>query len=127
MVFEDESNDDLSSLQISSFDDDMQYQIPASIEHQDYNGLEKAPEGLCMEHRLPTERRVAFEAFDTSGRFLVCAQPAGQDCGFLGWVDPKWPPTMQNALLKLWEMFEDSRTARRKDNLVFGDLCVVSY
>ncbi|XBI07014.1 hypothetical protein VPH35_134970 [Triticum aestivum] len=24
---------------------------------------------------------------------------------------------MQNALLKLWEMFEDSRTARRKDNL----------
>ncbi|XBH73130.1 hypothetical protein VPH35_100284 [Triticum aestivum] len=24
---------------------------------------------------------------------------------------------MQNALLKLWEMFEDNRTARRKDNL----------
>ena len=39
------------------------------------------------------------------------------NCGFLAWVDPEWPPTMQNALLKLWEMFEDSRTARRKDNL----------
>nr|XP_020167521.1 uncharacterized protein LOC109753000 [Aegilops tauschii subsp. strangulata] len=92
MVFEDESSDDWSSLHISSSDDDMQYQIPASIEDQDYNGLEKAPEGLCVEHRLPTERRVAFEGFETGRRFLVCAQP-------------------------LWEMFEDSRTARRKDNL----------
>ncbi|KAM3412170.1 hypothetical protein ACQJBY_003692 [Aegilops geniculata] len=117
MVFEDESSDDLSSLQISSSDDGMHYQIPVSIEDQDYNGLEKAPEGLCVEHRLPTERRVAFESFKTGRRFLVCAQPEGENCGFLGWVDPEWPPTMQNALLKLWEMFEDSRTARRKDNL----------
>ena len=28
-----------------------------------------------MEHRLPTERRVAFESFETGRRFLVCAQP----------------------------------------------------
>ncbi|XBI02226.1 hypothetical protein VPH35_130821 [Triticum aestivum] len=76
MVFEDESSDDLSSLQISSSDDGMHYQIPASIEDQDYNGLENAPEGLCVEHRLPTERRVAFESFETGRRFLVCAQPA---------------------------------------------------
>nr|XP_020194551.3 uncharacterized protein LOC109780370 [Aegilops tauschii subsp. strangulata] len=69
MVFEDESSDDLSSLQISSDDDGMHYQIPASIEDQDYNGLEKAPEGLCVEHRLPTERRVAFESFETGRRF----------------------------------------------------------
>ncbi|XBJ20802.1 hypothetical protein VPH35_011566 [Triticum aestivum] len=123
MVFEDESSDDLSSLQISSDDDGMHYQvsdrarIPASIEDQDYNGLEKAPEGLWVEHRLPTERRVAFESFETGRRFLVCAQPEAVNCGFLSWVDPEWPPTMQNALLKLWEMFEDSRTARRKDNL----------
>ena len=27
-----------------------------------------------MEHRLPTERRVAFESFETVRRFLVCAQ-----------------------------------------------------
>ncbi|KAM3310780.1 hypothetical protein ACQJBY_031439 [Aegilops geniculata] len=116
MVFEDESSDDLSSLQISS-SDGMHYQILASIEDQDYNGLETAPEGLCVEHRLPTERRVAFESFETGRRFLVCAQPEAVNCGFLAWVDPEWPPTMQNALLKLWEMFEDSRTARRKDNL----------
>ncbi|XP_048573955.1 uncharacterized protein LOC125554444 [Triticum urartu] len=117
MVFEDESSDDMSGVQISSSSDGMHYQIPASIEDQDYNGLENAPEGLCVEHRLPTERRVAFESFETGRRFLVCAQPEAVNCGFLAWVDPKWPPTMQNALLKLWEMFEDSRTARRKDNL----------
>ncbi|XBJ13235.1 uncharacterized protein [Aegilops tauschii subsp. strangulata] len=117
MVFEDESSDDLSGLQISSDDDGMHYQIPASIEDQDYNGLENAPEGLYVEHRLPTERRVAFESFETGRRFLVCAQPEAVNCGFLAWVDPEWPPTMQNALLKLWEMFEDSRTARGKDNL----------
>nr|XP_040259305.1 uncharacterized protein LOC109777455 [Aegilops tauschii subsp. strangulata] len=41
----------------------------------------------------------------------------GQDCGSVEWVDPEWPPTMQNALLKLWEMYQDSRSDRRKDNL----------
>ncbi|XBI49650.1 hypothetical protein VPH35_113189 [Triticum aestivum] len=76
MVFEDESSDDLSTPQISSSDDGMHCQIPASIEDQDYNGLEKAPKGLCGEHRLPTERRVDFESFETGRRFLICAQPA---------------------------------------------------
>ncbi|XBJ14399.1 hypothetical protein VPH35_006445 [Triticum aestivum] len=117
MVFEDESSDNLSSLQISSDDDGMHYQIPASIEDQDYNGLEMAPEGLYVEHRLPTERGVAFESFEIGRRFLVCAQSEAVNCGFLACVDPEWPPTMQNTLFKLWEMFEDSRTARRKDNL----------
>ncbi|XBI08656.1 hypothetical protein VPH35_136356 [Triticum aestivum] len=89
MVFEDESSDDLSGLQMSSSSDGMHYQIPASIEDQDYNGLEKAPEGLCVEHRLPTERRVAFESFETGRRFLVCAQPEAVNYGFLAWVDPE--------------------------------------
>ncbi|KAE8809758.1 hypothetical protein D1007_13652 [Hordeum vulgare] len=40
-----------------------------------------------------------------------------QNCGFLGWVDPEWPTTMQNALLKLWKMLEDNKSARRDDNL----------
>ena len=39
------------------------------------------------------------------------------NCGFLAWVDPEWPPTMQNALLKLWEILEDSKSGRRDDNL----------
>ncbi|KAI5016212.1 hypothetical protein ZWY2020_006063 [Hordeum vulgare] len=32
-------------------------------------------------------------------------------------VNTLWPPTMRNALLKLWQMFEDNRSGRRKGNL----------
>jgi len=39
------------------------------------------------------------------------------NCGIVLWVDPEWPPTLQNALLKLWEMYHDSKSDRRKDNL----------
>ncbi|VAH82895.1 unnamed protein product [Triticum turgidum subsp. durum] len=41
----------------------------------------------------------------------------GQNCGFVEWVDHQWPPTMQNALLKLWAMVEVSKSARVNDNL----------
>ncbi|XP_020183624.1 uncharacterized protein [Aegilops tauschii subsp. strangulata] len=80
MVFEDERSDDYSSLQyIKSSNDGMQYQIPASIEDQDYMGIETAPQGFCVEHRLPVELRVAFEGFETDTRFLVCAQPGAKE------------------------------------------------
>ena len=32
--------------------------IRASIEDQDYNGLEKAPEGLCVEQILKSENQI---------------------------------------------------------------------
>ncbi|XBI01159.1 hypothetical protein VPH35_129993 [Triticum aestivum] len=38
----------------------------------------------------------------------------GQNCGFVQWVDEQWPPTMENALLKLWSMVEQSKV---DDNL----------
>ncbi|KAI4990620.1 hypothetical protein ZWY2020_038983 [Hordeum vulgare] len=117
MVYEDESSNDLSSLDISSSSDDMMYRIPASIDDEDYMGIENSALDVCLEHGLPPERRIAFEGFETGRRFLVCAQPPPQNCGFVGWVDQEWPPTMQNALLKLWEMLEDSKSARRDDNL----------
>ena len=41
----------------------------------------------------------------------------GQNCGSVQWVDPEWPRTMQNALLKLWEMYQDNRSDSSKDNL----------
>ncbi|VAH99126.1 unnamed protein product [Triticum turgidum subsp. durum] len=41
----------------------------------------------------------------------------GQNCGFLQWVDEPWSPTMENALLKLWSMVEESKCARVNDNL----------
>ncbi|KAE8799557.1 hypothetical protein D1007_25144 [Hordeum vulgare] len=117
MVYEDESSNDLSSLDIRSSSDGMMYRIPASIDDKDYMGIENSTLDVCLEHGLPPERRVAFEGFETGRRFLVCSQSPPQNCGFLGWVDQEWPPTMQNALLKLWEMLEDSKSARRDDNL----------
>ncbi|KAE8781856.1 hypothetical protein D1007_44795 [Hordeum vulgare] len=117
MVYEDESSNDLSSLDIISSSDDMMYRIPASIDDKDYMGIKNSVLDVCLEHGLPPEHRVAFEGFETGRRFLVCAHPPPQNCGFLGWVDQEWPPTMQNALLKLWGMLEDSKSARRDDNL----------
>ncbi|KAE8809087.1 hypothetical protein D1007_14531 [Hordeum vulgare] len=117
MVYQDERSNDLSSLDISSSSDGMMYQIPASIDDEDYIGIENSALDVCLEHGLPPERRVAFEGFETGRIFLVCAQSPTQNRGFVGWVDQEWPPTMQNALLKLWEMLEDSKSARRDDNL----------
>ncbi|KAE8798817.1 hypothetical protein D1007_26006 [Hordeum vulgare] len=74
MVYEDESNNDLSSLlYISSFSDDMQYQPPASIDDHDYVGVETAPLVPCKQHGVAAERRVAFKGFETGRRFLMCA------------------------------------------------------
>ncbi|KAE8802038.1 hypothetical protein D1007_22306 [Hordeum vulgare] len=87
MVYEDESSNDLSSLDISSSSEGMMYRIPASIDDEYYMGIENS------------------------------SLDPPQNCGFVGWVDQEWPPTMQNALLKLWEMLEDSKSARRDDNL----------
>ncbi|KAE8778795.1 hypothetical protein D1007_48303 [Hordeum vulgare] len=117
MVYEDESSNDLSSLDIRSSSDGIMYRIPASIDDEDYMGIENSALDVCLEHGLPPERRVAFEGFERGRRFLVCAQSSPQNCGFVGWVDQEWPPTMQNAFLKLWEMLEDSKSARRDDNL----------
>ncbi|KAI4973588.1 hypothetical protein ZWY2020_041369 [Hordeum vulgare] len=117
MVYEDERSNDLSSLDISSSSDGLMYRIPTSIDDKDYMGIENSALDVCLEHGLPPERHVAFEGFETGRRFLVCAKSPPQNCGFVGWVDQEWPPTMQNALLKLWEMLEDSKSARRDDNL----------
>ncbi|KAE8788645.1 hypothetical protein D1007_37213 [Hordeum vulgare] len=77
MVFEDESSNDLSSLDISSSSDGMMYRIPPSIDDEDYMGIENSALDVCLEHGLPPERRVAFEGSETVRRFLVCAQPKG--------------------------------------------------
>ncbi|XP_040245945.1 uncharacterized protein [Aegilops tauschii subsp. strangulata] len=115
---EDESSQD-SSVQYMNLPDDeaMHYRIPASIEDQDYSGIETSPIVLCYQHGVVAERRVAFEAFNTGRRFLVCPKNEDDNCGIVLWVDPEWPPTLQNALLKLWEMYHDSKSDRRKDNL----------
>ncbi|XP_020178323.1 uncharacterized protein [Aegilops tauschii subsp. strangulata] len=119
MVFEDESSEETSSLPYmhSTSSTDRLNQVPFSVEDPDYQGLELETMSPCEKHGKASERLVAFEGTDTGRRFLACAEPEGQNCGFIEWVDHQWPPTMQNALLKLWAMVEDSRSARVNDNL----------
>uniref|UniRef100_N1QR07 Uncharacterized protein n=1 Tax=Aegilops tauschii TaxID=37682 RepID=N1QR07_AEGTA len=111
MVLEDESSDDQSSLPYmhSSSTDGLNevlicpvslcelLQVPFSFEDADYKGLELDVMSPCEKHGMASERLVAFEGTDTGRRFLACAQP--------------------NALLKLWAMVEDAKTARVNDNL----------
>ncbi|XBI28660.1 hypothetical protein VPH35_052830 [Triticum aestivum] len=93
---EDEISQDSSEQYMNLSDDKaMHYRIPASIEDQDYT----------------------FEAFNTGRRFLVCPKSEDDNYGIVLWVDPECPPTLQNALLKLWEMYHDIKSDRRKDNL----------
>ncbi|VAI33419.1 unnamed protein product [Triticum turgidum subsp. durum] len=131
MVLEDESSDDHSSLPYmhSSSTDGLNevliwplslcelLQVPFSIEDPDYKGLELDVMSPCEKYGMASERLVAFEGTDTGRRFLACAQLEGSNCGFIEWVDHQWPPTMQNALLKLWAMVEDAKSARVNDNL----------
>ncbi|XBI86512.1 hypothetical protein VPH35_094451 [Triticum aestivum] len=119
MVFKDESSEDTSSLLYmhSTSSTDGLNQVPFSVEDPDYQGLELETMSPCEKHGKASERLVAFEGTDTGRRFLACAEPERQNCGFVEWVDHQWPTTMQNALLKLWAMVEDSKSARVNDNL----------
>uniref|UniRef100_A0A8R7RC49 GRF-type domain-containing protein n=1 Tax=Triticum urartu TaxID=4572 RepID=A0A8R7RC49_TRIUA len=114
MVLEDESNDDNSSLPYmhSETSTDGLNQVPSSLEDPYYKGLELDLIVLCKKHGKPSERLVAFEGTMSRIRFLACAEPEGQNCGFVQWVDERLPPTMENALLKLWSMVEESKCAR---------------
>ncbi|XBI30952.1 hypothetical protein VPH35_054592 [Triticum aestivum] len=121
-------------------------EVPLSLEDPDYKGLELDLMAFCEKHGKPSERLVAFEGTMTgrsvaqfqfsaaigclngrsnahgclataklNGVLLFCLE--GQNCGFVQWVDEQWPPTMENALLKLWSMVEESKCARVNDNL----------
>ncbi|KAE8816067.1 hypothetical protein D1007_06388 [Hordeum vulgare] len=118
MVFEDDSSDDQSTLPYmhsSNSSTDGIYQVPASVEDPDYHGLELDIMMFCDKHGKASMRHVAFEGTNTGRRFLACAEPEGDNCGFVEWVDQEWSITMENALLKLWAMFEDTKNGRVAD------------
>nr|CDM86921.1 unnamed protein product [Triticum aestivum] len=78
-------------------------QVPFSLEDPDYKGLELDVMSPCEKHGMASERLVAFEGTDTGRRFFnMCTAVA---------------PNNENALLKLWEMVEDAKSARVNDNL----------
>jgi hypothetical protein len=39
----------------------------------------------------------------------------GLNCGVVKWVDPVWPDTLKNCLIKLWEMFHEQNLGRIQD------------
>ncbi|KAE8772478.1 hypothetical protein D1007_55519 [Hordeum vulgare] len=119
MVFEDERSDSNLSLRYmySPSSTDVLNQVPFSIEEPDYNGLELDLMVLCEKQDKASRRIVAFEGTYIGRRFLACSQPEDENCGFVEWVDHQQPPTMQNALLLLWKMYEDSKSVRVNDNL----------
>ncbi|XBI61412.1 hypothetical protein VPH35_042210 [Triticum aestivum] len=136
MVFKDESSNANSSLPYmhSETSTDGLNQVPFSLEDPDCKGFELDLIVLCEKHGKPSERLVAFEGTMTGrsyvyGNFVshICHTVVlivgmvdimeGQNCEFVQWVDEQWAPTMENALLKLWSMVEESKSARVNDNL----------
>ncbi|SPT19568.1 unnamed protein product [Triticum aestivum] len=83
-------------------------QIPATTEDSDFEGPETELLVLCHEHGKAAERRVAFEGIHTGRRFLSCAEK----------IDPTWPNTLENALAKLWFMYEQSKRDMTEENLM---------
>ena len=41
----------------------------------------------------------------------------GLNCGVVQWIDFEWPDSMEKALAKLWDMYEEIKSARTNDNL----------
>ncbi|KAM3196233.1 hypothetical protein ACQJBY_072093 [Aegilops geniculata] len=114
---ESDDNSEHTRQYISSDSDDGRVQVPASTEDSDFEGPEDEMQVLCNQGKL-AERRVAFEGILTGRRFLRCAEKEGRDCGLVKWIDPAWPNTLENALHKLWLMYEDNKRQRAEDTLM---------
>ncbi|KAE8792772.1 hypothetical protein D1007_32641 [Hordeum vulgare] len=92
MEYEEESTDDNSQgysgkLCVNSQDDE-KYEIPASIEDEDYKCLELELMVFCRKHGKASERFIGFQGTNTGRRFLACAEQGADNSGFVEWVDP---------------------------------------
>ncbi|KAF7044792.1 hypothetical protein CFC21_053974 [Triticum aestivum] len=110
----DETSED-SVLNISSSYDGI-IKLPATMHDPYFNGTDAYVNVLC-EHGEPAERFVAFEGMHMGRRFLGCAKKEGINCGVVQWIDFEWPDSMEKALAKLWDMYEEIKSARTNDNL----------
>ncbi|KAI4962711.1 hypothetical protein ZWY2020_017377 [Hordeum vulgare] len=80
MEYEEESSDDnsqdYSQMLCENSQEDEKYEIPDSIEDEDYTGLELELMVFSQKHGKATKRSVAFEGTSTRRRFLACAEKA---------------------------------------------------
>ncbi|XBI53000.1 hypothetical protein VPH35_035294 [Triticum aestivum] len=107
---DDDSSENYYQYATSGSDDGI-VKIPATTDDSEFEGNDFV---LCHEHGKRAERLVAFEGIHTGRRSL----PDGKNCGLVEWIDPSWPATMENALSKLWDMYEQSKRNRTEDNLM---------
>ncbi|XP_040255227.1 uncharacterized protein [Aegilops tauschii subsp. strangulata] len=82
--------------------------IPATIDEPSFEGLADDLNVIC-EHGNPGRKYVAFEGISTGRRFIACATEGVGNCGLVHWVDEHWPEHLQNAIHKLWLMYEHSQ------------------
>ncbi|XBH80605.1 hypothetical protein VPH35_106316 [Triticum aestivum] len=128
VLWSDETSED-SVMNISSSCDGI-IKLPATMHDLNFNGTDADVNVLC-EHGEPAERFVAFEGMHTGRRFLGFAKKLtclvirwytlfiveGINCGVVQWIDFEWPDSMEKALAKLWDMYEEIKSARTNDNL----------
>ncbi|KAM3347131.1 hypothetical protein ACQJBY_021231 [Aegilops geniculata] len=77
---------------------------------------------VMCEHGQPAKRHVCFSGISTGRRFLACGLDEASSCGVVQWVDEEWPEHLQNALHKLWLLYEDCQRANRMTCLEHSSL-----
>ncbi|KAM3391778.1 hypothetical protein ACQJBY_013088 [Aegilops geniculata] len=91
---------------------DSPLKIPATIDDPLFEGAADDLMVMC-EHGNPGRKCVAFEGISTGRWFIACAIEGANNCGLVQWVDEEWPDHLQNALHKLWLMYEHSQHDNR--------------
>ncbi|KAI5013892.1 hypothetical protein ZWY2020_054725 [Hordeum vulgare] len=84
----------------------------STIEDPNDTGVDDDLMVMC-EHGKPDAKLVAFEVISTGRRFLACSLDQANNCGIVQWVHEEWPEHLQNALHKLWLMYEQSKHDNR--------------
>ncbi|KAF6988545.1 hypothetical protein CFC21_006063 [Triticum aestivum] len=101
-----ESTEGSAAQYISS--DDSPLKIPATIDDPSFEGLADDLNVIC-EHGNLGRKYVAFEGISTGRRFIACVTEGVGNCGLVQWVDEHWPEHLQNAIHKLWLMYDHSQ------------------
>ncbi|XBI67432.1 hypothetical protein VPH35_046787 [Triticum aestivum] len=94
------------------FTPDSPVKIPATIDEPLFEGAADDLMVMCG-YGNPGRKCVAFEGISTGRRFIACATEGANNCGLVQWVDEEWPDHLQNALHKLWLMYEHSQHNNR--------------
>ncbi|XBH89106.1 hypothetical protein VPH35_081072 [Triticum aestivum] len=107
---DDSSSEDSEVQIISSYDSPIK--IPPTMDDPLFTGSADDLRVMC-EHGKPGKKCVAFQGISTGRRFIACAVERVNNCGLVQWVDEEWPDHLQNALHKLWLMYEDGIQANK--------------